>query len=176
MTSNFKEAISITLKNEGGLSNNKEDLGGITKYGISLRFLKELDIDINGDGSINGKDIQDMTLDEAESIYKTQFWDKLNIGSIDNPAIANKVFDLSVNMGGFEAIKLLQRAINLGIQMQIKEDGIIGSMTLNILNNVNLPYLLNSYKQLAYNFYKELVLKKPQLQVFLDGWLNRANQ
>lgn len=176
MTSDFQDAVGITLKNEGGLSNDKDDPGGITKYGISLRFLQENDIHVDNGSSITAKDIQDLTVPEAISIYKAQFWDKLNIGFISNPGLADKVFDLSVNMGGEQAIKLLQEAINCQLKMQIQSDGIIGKMTLIALNNVNTLVLINQYKKLACEFYKNLASKNTNLLKFLPGWLARANQ
>lgn len=176
IVSNFQDAVNITLKNEGGRSNDEVDPGGSTDYGISLRFLQENNIDINHDGLINGKDIDSLTEQEAISIYKSQFWDKLNIGAIKNEVLADKVFDLSVNMGGYQAIMLLQEALNLQLRIQIKTDGTIGPMTISAINNVNIPQLLIAYKKLAANFYQNLVAKKPALQKFLAGWLKRCNQ
>jgi lysozyme family protein len=110
------------------------------------------------------------------SIYKTQFWNRLNICSISDKTIADKVFDLSVNMGGFQAIKLLQAGANSLNKIQIKEDGKIGSITLFAINNIYAPLLLFSYKKLASDFYENLVIKNPRLQIFLKDWLERANQ
>lgn len=177
MTSDFQEAVHITLKNEGGFSDNREDHGGVTKYGISFRFLIDNGIDINKDGLINGKDIQDLTLDEAISIYKTQFWDKFNMGLIQNQKVADKVFDLSVNIGSYEAIKLLQESINEHLFLfGIKEDGILGPKTLQFLNGIDSNLVLGTYKDLACSFYEDLVKKNPTQKIFLKDWLERANQ
>ena len=54
----FEEAIKVILKHEGGYSNDKDDPGGATDYGISLRFLQDHDIDLNGDGKVNEMDIK----------------------------------------------------------------------------------------------------------------------
>ena len=60
----FELAIPVVLKHEGIMSDDGEDPGGITHYGISLRFLKtlaELDKDsfslgdVNHDGIIDGQ-------------------------------------------------------------------------------------------------------------------------
>jgi lysozyme family protein len=176
MKSKFEDAIGQTLKNEGGLSNNKNDPGGITKYGISLRFLQENGIDINKDGSINGKDVNDITVPEAISIYKMYFWEKSKIFLIDNQKLANKVFDLSVNMGGKQAIKLLQEAINIHVMPHLVEDGIIGLKTLKGIDSVSIDVLMADYRLCAKLFYERLVAKNPNCKVFLDGWLKRASQ
>lgn len=176
MESNFDDAIGQTLKNEGGLSDNPNDPGGITKYGISLRFLQENGIDINHDGTINGKDVENLTVPEAESIYKLYFWEKLKIFLIDNQTLANKVFDLSVNMGGEQAIKLLQEAINMHVTPPLQVDGVIGLNTLKGIDSVSIPVLMGDYRLCAKLFYERLVAQNPNFKVFLNGWLKRAAQ
>ena len=174
MNSDFEEAVDGTLKNEGELSNNKYDPGGITKYGISLRFLKEIELDINHDKLINAKDILDLTEEDAKGIYKIYFWQNTNIFLIDSQMLANKVFDLSVNMGAIQAIKLLQEALNMNISTSIGVDGIIGRKTLNAINNVSIDVLMKDYKDTAAAYYKRLVAQNPNLQIFFDGWIKRA--
>lgn len=174
--SKFEDAIDQTLKNEGGLSNNKNDPGGITKYGISLRFLKECGIDINNDGAIDSKDVVNLTVPQAVKLYKLYFWEKSKIFLIDNQVLANKVFDLSVNMGGKQAIKLLQEALNMHVTPQLVKDGIIGQNTLKAIDNISMHVLMGDYILCAKLFYEQLVAQKPNLQIFLDGWLRRAAQ
>ncbi len=176
MPSDFKEALDDTLKNEGVLSNDKYDPGGITKNGISLRFLEENGIDVNHDGSINGKDIYDLSLDDITTIYKLVFWQKTKIFMIDNQQLANKVFDLSVNMGSIQAIKLLQRALILDAPAQLVMDGLIGPATLKAIVKCKIDSLLKHYRLFARDYYKNLVVKNPHLSKFLNGWLKRASK
>ena len=58
-TMNFKTAMKIVFYSEGGLADRplSEDPGGLTKYGISQR-------------SYPGLDIRNLTIGEAERIYK----------------------------------------------------------------------------------------------------------
>ena len=41
----FDSCVQYVLRHEGGLSQDKADPGGITNFGISLRFLREVDAD-----------------------------------------------------------------------------------------------------------------------------------
>ena len=78
--SHFDTAIKKVLKHEGGYVDHKNDPGGATKYGISLRFIKQsnTDLDLDNDGDIDADDIKEMTEDKAKEIYK----DKLQLKSL----------------------------------------------------------------------------------------------
>ncbi len=62
--SNFEKAVEKVLEHEGGYVDHKNDPGGATNYGISLRFVKQstgIDLDVDGDGDIDADDIKAMT-------------------------------------------------------------------------------------------------------------------
>ena len=48
--SHFDTAIKKVLKHEGGYVDHKNDPGGATKYGISLRFIRQSNTDLDLDG------------------------------------------------------------------------------------------------------------------------------
>lgn len=176
MGDEFKIAVQKTLKNEGGLSVDKDDPGGITNYGISLKFLQDNKIDIDNNGSINGKDIQDLTIDEAVELYRDYFWNKFKICLIGQGSVADKVFDLAVNVGGVIAIKLLQHAVNQHLNTPIAVDGIIGLNTLKAIAEVGESLVLSQIKDCAIQYYRDVVEKHPKLKRFLSGWTIRALQ
>lgn len=77
---NYQLIIPIILKHEGGLTDDPYDRGGITNYGISLKFAqstkdKEL-LDIDKDGDIDREDIKKLTKERAIEVYKKHFWDE----------------------------------------------------------------------------------------------------
>lgn len=176
--SKFEYAVGVVLKHEGVLSTNKNDPGGITKYGISLAFLKHAGLDVNYDGDINEMDVLAITPSKAKEIYKTMWWDRYQYELINDIDIATKTFDLSVNMGNYAAHKLLQKAINNVTDTKVEVDGIIGKQTLTALNNIinkkQDEQLLNTMRDLAAQFYINLATKHPLLKEFLNGWLRRA--
>jgi lysozyme family protein len=132
----FKEAIPIVLDHEGGYVNNVHDPGGATKFGISLYWLKSLGLidlaDVNHDGRIDVEDIKALTVDTAAGYYKKFWWDKYNYSWIKNQAIANKLFDSAVNMGGLQAHKIAQRTLTF-CGYPCMDDGLIGQATLDVL-------------------------------------------
>jgi lysozyme family protein len=180
--SDFNEAIPIVLKHEGGFVNDSHDMGGATNFGISLKFLKSMkDTDKNGylpgdldkDGDVDSNDIRNMSVDDAINIYKSQWWDRYQYGLIADQDTATKVFDLAVNMGAGQAHKLLQRAINC-LGNNLKEDGILGSRTMLMINYVPELWLMDKLKIEAAKFYLSLCDTDRERLRYLSGWLKRA--
>jgi lysozyme family protein len=176
--SNFDTAVITVLKHEGGFVDDPKDPGGATNFGISLGFLKKIgELDLNGllhgdfdhDGEITAEDIKAMTREQAIELYRAHWWDKYQYERIVSQQIATKVLSLSVNMGGPQAHKCLQRAIRAVSGHLLLEDGIIGPKSIVEVNNLNANELLASYRSEAAGFYRSL--NKPR---YINGWLSRA--
>lgn len=174
--SDFYQAVVESIDAEGGFSNNPKDNGnwtsGIvgkgelkgTKYGISAASYPDLDI-------------ENLTVDDAKSIYKRDWWDKYHYGAIESQELANKVFDVSINMGATQAHKLLQRATwTCNGYLSIKDDGKIGPATLSALNSeLHSIALLCAFKSEIAGFYRLLAKISTNDKENLSGWLkNRA--
>ena len=169
----FNEAVKHVLKHEGGFVHHAADPGGATNMGISLRFLKGVDGDLNNDGVVDVHDILEMTEEQAIELYREHFW---------NPAfeelqdlVASKVFDMSVNMGERRSVTILQQSVNcLRGGERVVTDGLIGPQTIEWSNRTYTPGLIQEICRQQVKFYESLVDKDPDLGVFLDGWKNRA--
>lgn len=175
----FEEAVLHIIKNEGGYSNHKSDAGGETNFGVSLRFLKTLGLygDFNDDGLVNGKDIQSMNVEDAKALYKKFWWDKHKYGHIENPKIATKILDMSVNLGSYRAHTILQHSLNDSGE-DLLVDGIIGWKTIRAINKHKDQNKLMSYiiANLA-KYYIELYDNDKENRVnFIVGWLKRATK
>lgn len=164
----FRKAQSFVLKWEGGLCEDKNDAGGITKYGVSLRFLKSIQPDATRE------DIIVLTKEQASEIFYNNFWKPCKCPQIIDDDIAFALYDTAVNMGVNQAVKLLQRAININTSEELEVDGRIGDKTVNAVNNNSGKYILQSFLLQRVEFYKNLAAKKPSQNVFLKGWLNRV--
>ena len=67
---NFDEVYKIVVREiEGGFVNDPRDPGGATKFGISLRFLRSIGLDLNRDGIIDGIDIRGLSHVAAKKIF-----------------------------------------------------------------------------------------------------------
>ena len=178
----FKTAVALVLKHEGHLSNDPRDPGGITNYGISLRYLeslKQIDPDtgylfgdMDHDGDLDADDVRLMTPGEATKIYHIQWWDRYRYGQISDDRTAIKMLDLSVNMGPGRAHRLIQETVNSlrTPQRRLIVDGRIGPATIAAINAQPTPaVLLCQFQQMAIGFYKGL--DRPE---YVAGWINRV--
>jgi lysozyme family protein len=176
--SEFGIAVEYVLENEGGLTDNVQDAGGITKYGISYRFLRELDSftlqKFGIFGELTYQSVRDLTIDQAHMIYKDEFWAGNNFEEIESQQVCNYVFDMVVNHGQTPGIKMVQRSIWAATKKDfVKDDGFMREPTIGALNSLGealIPLMMATRAQ----FCRELVALKAPNEMFLDGWLTRC--
>ncbi len=170
----FDDVFDVILEHEGGLSDDPNDPGDITKYGISLKFLESEGVDIDGDGDSDADDIRALTKKFAKEIYYHRWWLKYRYERITNLTVATKVVDLAINMGANRAHKVVQRAVNHVYPGLLVVDGILGVKSLVAINHMPEKVLMDEIRLEAKEYYLSLVERNPKLNVFINGWLRRA--
>lgn len=183
----FILAHKITSLNEGGYVNDPNDKGGETYRGISRRMHPDwkgwMIVDnykkikqLGRNEFINSADLEW----HVESFYKENFWNINNLSALNNQEIANELFDTGVNMGTKTAAKFLQKAINLLNRNQkdyqdIDEDGIIGSITINLVNTHKYQNaVLRTINGLQFMKYVEICERDKSQENNFRGWLKRV--
>ena len=162
MKENFARSLAIMRRWEGAWSDHPRDRGGLTRWGISLRFLKLAGIDFNGDGVVDGRDLSAMTEFQAETIYRDHFWIPARCN--DLPAgVDLAVFDCAVNQGMTRARRLLQKAL------RVDADGILGPKTMVAVWAVRPRWLLMEFMARRAVHYSSLAI----IVVFGLGWFRR---
>lgn len=162
----FNKAIPIILKHEGGYVNHPNDPGGATNRGIIFRLFQKYASQLNLPPTLDA--LKNLSENNAKIIYQWEFWNKMQGDLFNDQQVANIVFDGFVNMGP-RALRMLQDVLN------VKPDGVIGPQTIRAVNAGNPGVIFEAYKNLRGKFYRDLAERKPPMQVFLKGWLNRIN-
>ena len=174
----------------GGYTDDDNDHGGPTKYGLSLRFLVaacahdpalKARLDVDNNGRLDAVDVRGLTSDAAEDVFREGFWVQPGFATLPQPFDA-AMFDQGVNGGEAAAVKLLQRTCNAltpGACM-LAVDGALGLATRTRLDRVirerMAASVLAQMRKLAAARYIELVALDPSQRKFLAGWLTRAEE
>lgn len=136
---NFDSFVPKIIEYESTrFTNDPDDPGGATKFGISIKFAGSIDLDINGDGITDIADIIALTLEDATAIYLEHFWTKIG-GDLLPRGVAYVAFDESVNQGPYAAIIDMQRSL------RVKDDGIFGDKTRMAAHIQYSAKLINEY-------------------------------
>lgn len=178
----FDAAQKFTAKWEGGLSDHPADTGGLTRYGVSLQFLRGLGVpagDLNGDGIIDRRDVMEVTKTVAKRLFYKEFWEKPGIDRLPS-LISVCAYDFAVNSGPGRAAIVLQRSINAwyGRNVIAKTAGNFGPKTrtysLDIAESRKQEPFCQLYIDRRSEFLRKIVVNNPSQKVFLKGWLNRT--
>jgi len=155
----FEDAFPYMIHNEvggdmvnGGYTNDPNDSGGETRWGISKKAYPDVDI-------------KNLTLDGASAIYRKYYW--FFDGIIDQ-RVATKVFDAYVNRKA--TIRQVQAAAGAPV------DGIYGGNTEHAINVMSPTAFLQNFVNGLVQMYKSIVAHNPADAKFLNGWLNRARR
>lgn len=164
--SRFDECLEFVLKWEGGYGNHSSDRGGATNRGITQKTYD----DWRASKGLVRSPVSGISMDEVRNIYRDRYWKSAHCGDCPE-SIDLALFDSAVNCGPKQAIKFLQRALN------IPDDGVFGPVTSHTLKTTTIPHeeiakLLIDERD---EFYDRLVQNDPRQMVFAKGWNNRLN-
>lgn len=128
---NFNTEYNKVILAEGGYVNDRDDAGGETYLGISRKhnptwkgwvFVdklkkkyytnKELTAALKNNNSVNKY---------AKELYKTKYWDVMNLDDISSQKIAHQMFDIAVNSGISNSVKIMEEVLKLPITGKWKQ-------------------------------------------------------
>ena len=159
----FEKFLDYIFEVEGGFTDDENDRGGATNFGITEEEAREF--------GYTG-DMRNLTKDFAKNIYLKKYYLGNKLDKVINNKVALSIFDWAVNSGR-RGIKKAQIVANkFGANLII--DGIIGNKTLEAINSINPEAFLEEYHELQRAFYKNLAAKDSTQESFLEGWLNRV--
>ncbi len=181
-TENFEKSHEFTARFEGGYSDYKEDSGGATNYGVSLKWLQDLgtmgDVrgDIDGDGDIDKDDVKLVTPEMAKSLFFEKFWQTANL-DVFALHVAFMMYDMRVNHGPRGATYILQRGYNDMLQKSVLAvDGVFGPKTADALLQKSGRALIDALARQRASTYESIMARYPKNEIFRNGWLRRAKE
>ncbi|CCG43307.1 glycoside hydrolase family 108 protein [Magnetospirillum molischianum] len=171
-------ATEIVVR-EGGLSKNRNDRGGITNFGVSLRYArgKGLVMDLNHDGVVDEKDILLVTPPRAIELFVEDFFTAPHFDKLPE-SVQEQMFDMAVNFGPGGAGIVLQRALNALGYGPLAEDGGVGPKTqtaATLADAADRRGLVNGVVAARIARFNAIAKSDPGQIEFLAGWIKRAN-
>lgn len=157
----FEDATKIVFENEGGdaLTDDPDDQGGLTKFGISKNNNPDIDV-------------ANLTHDEAKKIAKERYWDKYQINLIQNDSVAAHLYDM-VYVQGKRGVRALQEAAKEA-GVSIKPDGYMGDDTASAVEEAIEKVGEDKFhKLIAENRLKQFE-KSSSYKKYHKGWINRT--
>lgn len=158
MQSNYQTCLTKVLASEGGYTNDANDPGGPTNYGITIADYQHY---INPKATAT--DVKNMKLSDAETIYKAKYWNAMNCDQLPS-GVDYCVFDYGVNSGIGKSAKVLQQFVG------VPEDGQIGPATIVATKKADPVKLINSICDERLTFLKSL----RTWSSFSKGWTSRV--
>lgn len=172
----FAHLMDGVLGREGGYSNDPNDAGGETMYGVTIAQARAA-------GYLGP--MRAMSREQAIEIYRLYYWRQPGFDRIDeiDAGLGERLFDAGINCGTGRAGQWLQRALNVlngqgGLYADIAVDGQCGAMTRAALQsfiqrrgNEGRAVLREAVKSFQAGHYLSLAEDKPSQEAFVYGWM-----
>lgn len=151
MITGFDDAFAMICGIEGKYSNNPDDPGGATMFGITERVARKHGYT---------EDMQNMPIRLAKQLAKVDYWDKFQCDQFD-PRIGYLVFSIAYNGG--HPVQWLQKAVG------VRVDGSIGAQTIAAVRSSDVLKICVSLCSQHIRYYTSL-----NNLTFINGWMNRV--
>ena len=162
---NFDRCFDMLLKHEGGFVNHPEDPGGATNFGVTKRVMQEF-----LGRAVSMGEMKALTPDDVKPVYKKLYADKVRFddlpSGLDWAVLDWAVLDWAVNSGPGRAAKALQKIVGA------KQDGAIGPMTLQAVENFDASETIEKLHSSPQKFYEGL----SHFKTFGKGWTRRNQE
>ena len=159
MNGNFERCLALVLKSEGGYVNNLADPGGMTNLGVTKNTYEAW---VNR--TVDETEMRSLTPDDVAPLYEHNYWNRV-AGNELPVGVDYCVFDAAVNLGPSQAIKLIQRALN------VVDDGILGEKTLAASHQRDAAELIEQFSE----EHLQLMQTKKTWATFAKGFQNRID-
>ena len=160
MNGNFERCLALVLKSEGGYVNNPADPGGITNLGVTKDTWEAY-----VGRTVDEAEMRGLTPNDVAPLYQRNYWDKVAANSLP-VGVDYCLFDTAVNSGPSQAVKFIQRALNVVV------DGVLGQQTIAAANQRDAAELIEQFCEERLQFMQSL----STWPTFGRGWQRRVEE
>lgn len=169
----FAQTLRYSIGWEGGKVDHKDDKGGRTCFGITQATFNTW----RTSQRVARDDVFTITPIEATRIYRAWYWHKVWGEELDalDARLGLLVFDAAIHHSCGQSVKWVQMSTKQGLAA----DGIMGPKTLSTLHRL---WETGYADQVMFDTlgerrgkFRRIAAANPPQQVFLRGWLSRAD-
>ena len=177
----FDRVFHRTLMEEGGFEDRPHKIDTPTNMGFQQATLNRFKVAHPNLAYGYPENIKDLTYQQGKQIARVDFFDKYRIGEIKHEALQETIFDAFFNHSPIAPALWIQRAINKNTNMQVDEDGVFGSQTIEALNSLTPREVINvnnsiiDQRQADYENEK-IINQNPNYNVYTVGLPDRFNR
>ena len=164
MSEAFEKAFKLVIESEGGFSNDPEDRGGATMWGITQA---EIDIKLGHHATI--AEVKAFPIEKAKEIYEFKYWKRMRLDEVNHDLLKIMFFDQGVNRGCGTVVKQVETIVHT------TTDGLMDTTTLSKINETNALDLAFAFFKASQISYIKIVKNNPSQMVFMLGWINRTH-
>lgn len=150
-----------------GYANDPCDRGGATMCGVTLATYTAYRRK-HGYATTTVADLKKISFEEWCQILKTMYWDRCRGDEIKTQMLAVAITDW-VWGSGLTGIKRVQKLLGIAC------DGIVGTQTLQAINNANQQELFNRIQNERNRFHAAIARPGSRNAKFLRGWNRRVS-
>ena len=160
MDRNWPKIHRMLMKHEGGFVNDPADLGGATKFGVTLRTLREY-----RKKDVTLQDVRDLTYGEARNIARDLYWKPLRCDVLPD-GVDYSVFDCGYLHGVRNGRVWLREAAGL------EGDGPLSDEIVALISAADPVKICQSLRDAR----EARMRSRPNASRFLRGWLRRSKE
>lgn len=134
LNSRFNNLHNQTRREEGGYVDDPARIDQPTNVGIIQPTLDGFRRNNPTCAGNYPTRVSDLTQEQIAEIYRTEFYDRNNVGLIESDDVRRNFYDFIVNHSPNTPRRALQEAINQHSNERVEVDAVIGPNTINALN------------------------------------------
>lgn len=159
MDRNFKRALPLVLRHEGGYVDHPRDPGGATNKGVTIGTFRAY---VKPDGT--KADLKAITDEQVATVYYRHYWAAVQAHQLPS-GVDYAVFDFAVNSGPKRAAQYLQAVVGAD------QDGRVGPKTIEAAHAMDAAKIINDLCDRRMAFLRRL----KTWPTFGKGWTRRVD-